>query len=432
MNKENFKAICLVLIKLYKKLKIKLLFFLIFYSFLSFAQNIERVKSNIDTLCSEEMFGRGYTQGGDTKAAHWISAFYQRINLKNFNNSYFQKFPLEVNLFDNELVVKLDKQLLKVGEDFLPQSHSGSGKGTSKPVLLDERLFSDKDFQQNFLKMDLKGVALIYPNEWNSKIMSLPENLLIKFFEADLHVATVEKLTHSLSWEQFPTPSLLVLRKHLTTLPKKIHFDIKANLKQTISQNVVGFVRGTLQPDSFLVFTAHYDHLGGIGKDTYFAGANDNASGVAMLLELADYFSQHPQPYSVAFIAFSGEEAGLIGSRFYVEYPLFPLSQIKWLMNLDLIATGEKGATIVNGAVFKEEFDELVNLNKNGSYLPAILSRGKAANSDHYFFSEKGGKSFFMYLMGDWTNYHDIYDKPPVPLTKFKETFQLLVDFVEK
>jgi hypothetical protein len=262
--------------------------------------------------------------------------------------------------------------------------------------------------------------------------MSLPENLLFKFFEADLHIATVEKLTHSLSWEQFPKPSIVILKKHLIDLPKKIHFDIQANMKQTFSQNVIGFVKGTTQADSFLVFSAHYDHLGGVGKETYFAGANDNASGVAMLLELSEYFSQHPQPYSIVFIAFGAEEAGLIGSRYYVEHPLFPLKKIKWLMNLDLVATGEKGGTIVNGAVFKEEFDKIVEINKEANYLPTILSRGKAANSDHYFFSEKGVKSFFLYLMGDWTNYHDIYDKPPVPLSRFKETFQLLVDFAEK
>jgi hypothetical protein len=352
--------------------------------------------------------------------------------LNSFNENYLQKFPFEVNLFENEPIIKLDKQSLILGEDFLPQAQSGSGKGVAKPILLDEKLFSDKGFQDNFLKMNLKGIALIYPHEWNSKIMSLPENLLLKFYEADVHIATVEKLTHSLSWEQFPKPSILILKKHLIYLPKKIHFEIQANLKQTFSQNVIGFVKGTAQTDSFLVFSAHYDHLGGIGKNTFFAGANDNASGVAMLLELADYFSKHPHSYSVAFIAFGAEEAGLIGSKYYVEHPLFPLKKIKWLMNLDLIATGEKGGTIVNGAVFKEDFDKIVEINKIENYLPIIHVRGKAANSDHYFFSEKGVKSFFLYLMGDWTNYHDIYDKPPVPLSKFKETFQLLVDFAKK
>ena len=107
------------------------------------------------------------------------------------------------------------------------------------------------------------------------------------------------------------------------------------------SQNLCGYVQGTQFPDSFVVFTAHYDHLGAMGKDAYFPGANDNASGVSMLLNLARYYKAHPAKYSVVFLFFSGEEAGLLGSKYYSEHPLFPLSTIKFLTNLDLLGTGD-------------------------------------------------------------------------------------------
>lgn len=81
---------------------------------------------------------------------------------------------------------------------------------------------------------------------------------------------------------------------------------------------MVGYIQGTRKPDSMIVLTAHYDHLGGLGNATYFPGANDNASGISMLLSLARYYSNidHRPEYTMVFIAFGGEEVGLIGSQF--------------------------------------------------------------------------------------------------------------------
>ena len=171
------------------------------------------------------------------------------------------------------------------------------------------------------------------------------------------------------------------------------------------SNNVVGYVEGIEYPDSFIILCGHYDHLGKMG-DAIFYGANDNASGIAMLLDLASYFSEHPQKYSVAFIAFGGEELGLLGSLNYIRNPLIPLNRTKFVFNMDLMGDGSKGATIVNGKIYKSYFEQLTKINSEGSYLPAIRSRGKAANSDHYFFSEAGVPSFFIYLMGDYDFYH--------------------------
>ena len=73
---------------------------------------------------------------------------------------------------------------------------------------------------------------------------------------------------------------------------------------------------------------------------------------------------------------------------------------------MDLMGSGDKGATIVNGSVFKDRFNKLVEINTKNDYLPKIKSRGKAANSDHYFFTEAGVPAFFIYLMGEYTHYH--------------------------
>jgi Zn-dependent M28 family amino/carboxypeptidase len=213
---------------------------------------------------------------------------------------------------------------------------------------------------------------------------------------------------------------------------KAIHIDVSSSFISSYkSNNVIGYVEGHENPDSFIVLCGHYDHLGKMGEAIFY-GANDNASGIAMLLDLASYFSEHPQKHSVAFIAFGAEELGLLGSLNYVKKPLIPLNKTKFVFNMDLMGDGATGATIVNGKIFPSYFEQLKSINDNEAYLPIIRSRGKAANSDHYFFSEAGIPSFFMYLMGDYDFYHVPQDNPNnLKLgTYYNKSFLLIRDFV--
>jgi len=199
------------------------------------------------------------------------------------------------------------------------------------------------------------------------------------------------------------------------------------------TQNVFGCIPGTVCPDSFLVFTAHYDHLGMMGKGIFFPGANDNASGTAMMLGLARYFRSHPQRYSIAFLGFTGEEAGLLGSGYFVDNPLISLSNIKFLVNLDLVGTGVDGITVVNATEFTDQFEMLSQLNDSGRYLVNIKKRGKACNSDHCHFYAKGVPCFFIYTLGGIAAYHDLDDRPEtLPLTAFEGLTRLLIAFGER
>jgi Zn-dependent M28 family amino/carboxypeptidase len=185
-------------------------------------------------------------------------------------------------------------------------------------------------------------------------------------------------------------------------------------------------------PDSFIVFSAHYDHLGIMGTEAIFTGANDNASGCAMMLSLAKHYAAHPAKYSMAFIGWGGEELGLLGSFNYVEHPVFPLGKIKFMVNVDIMGTGDDGITVVNGTGYKPRFDSMVVINKKLNLLKEVKIRNNAANSDHYPFVEKGVPAFFIYTLGGIKAYHDIYDKrETLPMTKFKEVYILLTEFVK-
>jgi Zn-dependent M28 family amino/carboxypeptidase len=170
-----------------------------------------------------------------------------------------------------------------------------------------------------------------------------------------------------------------------------------------------------------------------MGKETYFPGANDNASGVGMLLYLAQELSlKRDTNFNYVFIAFGAEEAGLVGSHYFVEHPLFDLKKIRFLLNTDIMGSGEEGITVVNATLFKPEFDRLTELNLEGNNLPQVKSRGPAANSDHYFFTEKGVPAFFVYTMGPNKHYHDIEDKAEaLSYAAFEPLAQLLLGFMK-
>ena len=207
--------------------------------------------------------------------------------------------------------------------------------------------------------------------------------------------------------KQEPTFTNSIFDKPIT----KLTIDVKNKFyKAYKSQNVIGYIKGEV--DSFLVFTAHYDHLGKLGERATFYGANDNGSGDAMVLNLADYYSHHKSHYTMVFMFFSGEEVGLLGSIYNALHPVFDLKKVKFLMNLDMVGTGQEGIRIVNSTVFKKEYDLLNKINSNKKYLVEIKKRGEAANSDHYPFYAKGVPAFFIYTLGGSKQYHNIYDKP--------------------
>jgi aminopeptidase YwaD len=378
--------------------------FIILYSsiFQLFSQT-DYAKWAIDSLCSPLLHGRGYVNRGDSLAAGFIKNEFIKHNLSQFTLDYFQEFTLPVNTFPGEMSLRLDDKKLKPGQDYL------IGAGSS------------------FLQSGR------YKTVKYSGADSTVKYILKKRGKTKGRIVAEKKLTHTIATQ---LNNDLVLHIKESELPANIQCaDIKFEskfYKNYTTKNVAAYVKGTQYPDSFIVFSAHYDHLGRLGKDTYFPGANDNASGTAMLLCLAKHFSENPIKYSVVFIAFSAEEAGLLGSNHFVNNPLFSLEKIKFLVNLDILGTGEEGITVVNGSVHKKEFALLQRINNESNYIPKINERGKAANSDHYFFSEKGVPAFFIYTMGGVKAYHDIYDKPEtLPLTEFNDVFKLLREFVK-
>jgi aminopeptidase YwaD len=388
----------------------------------AFGQDLARARKNMEVLCSDDFAGRGYLENGHQKAAELIQKSFSSLGLEVVQKSYFQTFSISQNLFPKNPKLILGNRELVPGKDYLPAPECPSVSGNFKIKKIDSlRPFPQEKGEKNtaWLMSD-KALKQWLKSEY--RIKGIPQMIL----EAE------DKLTHSLSEDASDTPRILIKKGSLNPSDSVLEIKVTAKKSKIQTQNVVGMVKGTQKPDSILVVCAHYDHLGKLGNSTIFPGANDNASGTAFLLEMAAYFSKNPLPYSLVFIAFSAEEAGLLGSYYFVENPLVPLSKIRFVLNLDLLGFGDKGATVVNATIHEKEFQRLLEINKTKTYLPEIRARGKAANSDHYPFSEKGIPAFFLYSLGGPGFYHDIDDKPEtVTFSAFQNTFGLLREFLE-
>jgi hypothetical protein len=112
--------------------------------------------------------------------------------------------------------------------------------------------------------------------------------------------------------------------------------------------NLVGVVRGTVDPDNYIVVSAHYDHLG-VRDGQLYPGADDNASGVAAMLAAARWYATNPPKHSIMFVAFDGEERGLKGAEAFVDKPPVPLSQLMVDVNLDMVSRNVDNEIFVAG-----------------------------------------------------------------------------------
>ncbi|MBA3901448.1 MAG: M28 family peptidase [Bacteroidetes bacterium] len=411
-----------------------LLFLMLSVGFTAQSQELNYAKILIDTLSSPSFHGRGYVNEGDRKAAVFIKKEFIKAGLKTMDTSYFQFFSLPVNTYPGKMEVMLKKKKLKPGADFVVAPFSPADSGTYKLLWFDQSILQNKKKFEAFKNADVRNTYIVLDDKG---VESREEKEIFRELERNplrakgIIKLTGSKFTWSVSRKQGSYVLLEMQRDAIVSNAKQIYLHIEAKfLPNYSSQNVIGYIPGTIQPDSFIVFTAHYDHLGRMGSNAYFPGANDNASGTAMIIDFANHYNSNPSPYSIVFIAFAAEEAGLVGSEFYTQNPLFPLGNIRFLINLDLMGNGQEGITVVNGSVFQQEFQLLKTINAQNNHVVAINERGKAANSDHYHFSEKGVPAFFIYSLGGGQAYHDIYDTPnQIELYAYEEIFRLLTNF---
>ncbi len=397
----------------------------------SWAQDVNYAREVVTELASEKYHGRGYVKKGDKRAASYIAGEFNKFGLNKKGNSYYQKYSFPINTFPGKLGLSIDNIDLVPGEDYVVSLSSPSVNTEFDVVDLRDAGYSLDSLFINFKEKKDGAIYLINDNDtrkyYGKTIPGVDAVAILAEKKPYWHVSngkTIEKtIWIKINEEKVP--------KNAATLKLKVKNKF---IDKYQTQNVVGWIQGTKYPEKYYVFTAHYDHLGMMGNETYFPGANDNASGVAMILDLARHFSkpENRPEYSVAFIAFSGEEAGLIGSDYFAENPLIPLGNIRLVVNLDMVGSGSDGITIVNGSLYDGLVKEINTINDKHNLLNSIALRGESCNSDHCPFYQKGVKSIFIYTRGkELKEYHTIYDtSEDFPFTAYDGLFELITRIV--
>jgi hypothetical protein len=409
----------------------------VFFYLFTGAQNIDYAKSIISELSSEKYHGRGYYKKGDIKASKYLEKEFKKY-CKSANGDYYQNFSFPVNTFPGKMDVVYGEQTLNPGKDYVVREYSSGRKGDYNIYYLDSASFDLETAKNDIEKFEPNVYFLAADYKFYFQFKDqLPElyNLLpagtIMFFDPPIR--------YYKAYSGFNKESTVIwIDKTLKdTKIETISVDIENKFIDNYdTRNVVGYIEGSACKDSFYVFTAHYDHLGRMGKKTYFPGANDNASGVAMLLNLAEYYSdpENQPEYSLCFIAFAGEETGLKGSQYFVENPLFPLENIKCLINLDMIADNGDSIHTEVSSNGEAQLKKIIKLSDELNNEIVFDINDLAPNSDHYPFIEKDVPAVFFLTRG---KYYSVYHTPfdtfeNVDLTNFSKLFNAITNFIEQ
>lgn len=217
----------------------------------------------------------------------------------------------------------------------------------------------------------------------------------------------------------FPTYYQEVVFKNMRSIATNSK---QAGPKAEITRNVVGVIEGTdpILKNEYIVIGAHLDHLGlgGMmsgsmskeeGKVHY--GADDNASGVALMLDLARKFSKKPTKRSIIFIAFACEEKGLHGSKQFLEGLPFETSKIVGMLNFDMVGKLKNNNLTVGGSKTSNKAEKIIKRYSKQYDLNITLSKSGVAPSDHASFYAKYIPVFYFTTGADST-YHTPYDIP--------------------
>lgn len=384
------------------------------------------IKINTEILASDSLEGRGTGTKGENLAANYIAQKFNEYGLipLGSDGSYFQYIPMHASipLSSSELKIYFEEKEteLELNRDYLlytagqqtfipmPRELVFVGYGIIAPefdyndyqsvdvegkivVFIDgEPESSDKEFfdgeapsiysypgskqrlaisrgaagsifintseyiqwQEQMKEFSFEDVSLAYSISNNLSILLNPESASLLFDNADHSFTDVLEMKKSSKLRSFP-------------LNVSVTFKGEYTQRDFISSNVMGMIEGNDDElkDTYLLITAHYDHLGigtPVDGDSIYNGALDNATGVSVLMELADRFLSNQSRRSIIFLALTGEEKGLLGSTFYTDNPVVPIHKTIANINID-------------GVPFFPNFEGVVGIGSEYSTLKNFL-----------------------------------------------------------
>ncbi len=332
------------------------------------------LEAHMRFLASDELMGRRTGEPGNLVAARYIAEQFRRYGLANAPslNSYLQTVPLEKMGVLREGDLFVGKDTLRSGQDWILMS--GDRSDIEAPLVYAGFGLENADKGWDDYKgLDVKGKIvllqsgspeatappeIIMASNEKRKIAAekgavavieifkapVPWNFVTKFFGGERVALSPDGKTVTLphAWVNGQEAKFTKMLR----AADKVRFQTAGRTVQTVNgYNVVAYIEGTdaKLKDEYVLLSAHYDHVG-VGKqggqpytpeDSIFNGARDNAFGTVALLAAAQALAQQPPQRSVLLVALTGEEVGLLGSKYYASHPLLPLKKCIFNLNTD-------------------------------------------------------------------------------------------------
>ncbi|HKG45739.1 MAG TPA: M20/M25/M40 family metallo-hydrolase [Pyrinomonadaceae bacterium] len=382
----------------------------------------EKLQQHVSYLASDKLDGRRTGTAGANEAARYIAGEFEKLGLRPGGNRYLQSFPYVagVSLGPGNVLAfgrsSTDDSLL-VGNEWVPLAFSANGKVAGEILFAGYGITSAELNYDDYAGLNTTGRIVIalqgapdgdnphgqFANLQNVRWKAITARnagakaLIVVARDATFNQERLTNLTYDNTGGEAAIPVVVISRESIdkilalsntsvaqleeaTTaktpgtnklLTGRITLASDVVRNQVPAHNVIGVLEGsdpTLKNEN-IVIGAHYDHLGRGGDGSLAPrsgeihhGADDNASGTAGLLELARTFSaQRPKlKRTVIFVAFGGEEEGLLGSNYYVNHPLAPLANTVAMINMDMIGRMKDRKLMIGGVGTAQEWRQLI------------------------------------------------------------------------
>ena len=450
------------------KRRLTIIFLLLACALGAVAQQPDRLQQHVKHLASDALEGRRTGTNGATAAALYIAMEFAKVGLKPLVRStarngselrYFQPFPYVAGVKlgpANTLTVRNEK--LEPGTDWLPLGFSSSAKVSGKLVFVGYGITATGLNHNDYANGNAAGnIAIALQGtpdgdnphgqfaryegvRWKAVAAKNAgvKALVVIAKEAVFKDDRLSRLSYDNTGGDAGLPVIILSRSaadrllsasgtsvsELDSAPTasraltgEIGLSTDIVRSEVPAYNVIGMLEGSdpVLKNEVVIIGAHYDHLGrggdGSGSlaprsgDIHY-GADDNASGTAGVLELARLFStQTPKPRrTILFMAFGGEEEGLLGSNYYVNHPLLPLANTVAMINMDMIGRMKDSKLVVGGVGTAKEWRDIMAAEKS---FQLTLNEDGFGPSDHSSFYAKQIPVLFF-----WTGTHVDYHKP--------------------
>ncbi len=411
-------------------------------------ETLKYLKENIEYLSSDQLEGRRAGTTGESLAADFIANKFKEIGLlpKGAEDSYFQPFSIsDGRQILPDTYLSVNNQVLIPGIEFFPLSNSKESATikaqvspslteNDQPWLID--IADDLDNNKENPHFDISNLINSLINK--SKDKGASSVIFFNSGEIDDHISFDEKDRS----ENTIIPALYITKNAVKTYLQDLNstYDLQFNVaigpKIRNSKNIIGYIDNKAQLT--VVLGAHFDHLGygedgnsmlRSGERLIHNGADDNASGTAALIELAFLLNKSKsKQFNYLFIAFSAEELGLNGSKYFSENPTISLNTVNYMINMDMVGRMNDSTRVITigGYGTSPSWKPLIDNIKDNPFVIKYDSSGTGP-SDHTSFYRKDIPVLFFF-----TGLHTDYHKPSDDADKINYVGELKIIYFIK